>query len=122
MSKVFHVMWGWPISPAYKKLGCPKTLPWAFIEPHERQAYINHGQTLQRLNERGGLDVVELRAVLEGKSWRDVSKDETSAIQKLISLLRKWEEEIAVPRKSRHFTNEAVEAGMFPKHGGPSKE
>ncbi len=93
MPKVFTIMWGWPLSPAYKKLGCPKTIPWDFIEPHEKQALDNHDQTLQRLNERGGLDVVELRAVLEGKSWRDVNKDETSAIQKLISLLHKWKEE-----------------------------
>lgn len=39
-------------------------LPWRVIEPHEQQAERNHGQTLARLAERGGLSVVEAVAVL----------------------------------------------------------
>ena len=42
----------------------PRTIPWKLIAPHAKQAYENHGQTLERLAERGGLGVVEAWAVL----------------------------------------------------------
>lgn len=105
-SKLFTVMWPWPLKEVYKKLDCPKTVPWAFIEPHEKQALDNHDQTLEQLHNRGGLDVVELRAVLEGKPWREVNKDETSAIQKLITLLHKWEDAQCVIAAAREADKE----------------
>ena len=71
----------------YKKLECPRSVPWAFVEPHERQALDNHDQTLQRLHDRGGLDPAELLAVLEGKPWREVEKDIEVAIARLKALL-----------------------------------
>lgn len=43
------------------------TIPWALIEPHRKQAYANHSQTLERLNERGGLGVEELWCVMHDK-------------------------------------------------------
>ena len=43
---------------------CPRTVPWSFVEPHREQAERNHDQTLERLNERGGLDPVELWAIV----------------------------------------------------------
>lgn len=42
-------------------------LPWEMVKPHERQAQRNHGQTLARLSERGGLSPSEALAVLEGQ-------------------------------------------------------
>lgn len=39
-------------------------IPWEVIEPHEKQAVANHGQTLKRLAERGGLTWYEIYNVL----------------------------------------------------------
>ena len=36
----------------------------------ERQAQTNHGQTLQRLAERGGLSLCEALALIEKRRWR----------------------------------------------------
>lgn len=46
---------------------CPRSVPWSFIEPGRVQAERNHGQTLERLAERGGLGPGEIRCALEGK-------------------------------------------------------
>ena len=35
--------------------GRAKTVPWAWIEQYRERAYRNHYQTLERLDERGGL-------------------------------------------------------------------
>lgn len=48
----------------------PRSIPWRLIAPHEKQAIQNHGQTLERLNERGGLDPKELYAVMHDLPWR----------------------------------------------------
>lgn len=45
----------------------PLVVPWNFIEPAREQAMANHDQTLERLNERGGLDATEMIAALDGK-------------------------------------------------------
>lgn len=47
----------------------PRSVPWSMIEPHERQARINHDQILERLAERGGLTPLELRRVLEDRPF-----------------------------------------------------
>lgn len=47
---------------------CPAEVPWDFVEPARKQAYENHGQTLERLAERGGLDPGELWCALNNKS------------------------------------------------------
>ena len=46
-----------------------ESVPWDFVEPHRKQANNNHMQTLERLNERGGLSWVELLAVIEDKDY-----------------------------------------------------
>ena len=46
------------------------SVPWAMIEPHEKQAQSNHGQTLERLASRGGLSACESVAILEDRRWR----------------------------------------------------
>lgn len=52
-----------------------KSIPWDFIEPHRLQANTNHYQSLERLNERGGLSPWEIRCVVHDvttyKSPRD---------------------------------------------------
>lgn len=42
---------------------------WEIIAPHERQALLNHGQSLETLVRRGGLSLCELAAVLEDRPW-----------------------------------------------------
>lgn len=49
-----------------QKLG---SIPWAVIAPHEPQAQRNHGQTLERLSERGGLSPCEAIAVLTDRDY-----------------------------------------------------
>lgn len=48
------------------------TIPWEVIAPCEHWAQQNHSQSLDRLAERGGLCLLEMVAVLEGRRWRDV--------------------------------------------------
>lgn len=62
------------------------SIPWALIEPFERQAKANHGQTLERLAERGGLSPGEALAIVEGKRWGEVS--EVGADLKLYAWIR----------------------------------
>lgn len=65
--------------------GVPATIPWALIEPHAEQAQTNHMQTLQRLNERGGLSPDEMVAVLDDRRWRAMTREE--AAQRLLEIL-----------------------------------
>ena len=46
---------------------CPSSIPFALIEPHRKRAKRNHQQSLEQLNKRGGLDPIELVAVLEDR-------------------------------------------------------
>lgn len=65
--------------------GTPTSVPWSMLAPHERQARINHGQTLRRLAERGGLSPCEMIAVLEDRPWRRM--DKTAAVFRLAKLV-----------------------------------
>ncbi len=60
------------------------SIPRAIIEPHERQAERNHGQTLDRLDERGGLSASEAVAILEDRHWLPMT--EADAIARLAVL------------------------------------
>ena len=72
--------------------GKRKSIPWAMIEPHEKQAKINHYQTLQRLSERGGLSPLEAICVLEDRDFPVSYETEVSGAEKrLEELVRKWE-------------------------------
>lgn len=47
----------------------PSTIPWDLVAPFEAQAMKNHGgQTLEKLNQRGGLTVVELWHVMNSST------------------------------------------------------
>lgn len=56
-----------PIHSTSRKLHLelPEAIPWSIVEPHEVWALKNHGQSLQRLAERGGLAAGEIRCVVE---------------------------------------------------------
>jgi hypothetical protein len=66
----------------------PQSIPWDLIAPHERQAELNHDQTLMELARRGGLSVTEALAVIEDRSWHRV--DVAEAVEKLEHLEHRY--------------------------------
>lgn len=46
-------------------------IPWDMLAPHEERAVKTHGQTLERLAERGGLGCTETVAILDDKAFYD---------------------------------------------------
>lgn len=53
--------------------GCPDFVPWdRFNHHHRNRALLNHSQSLERLNERGGLAPTEFRAVISDKPWYEL--------------------------------------------------
>lgn len=67
-------------------LGYPLAIPIALLD--ERQAMENHGQTLERLAERGGLGLAEAAAVAERRRWRNMTADEALAALKAVAMRR----------------------------------
>ncbi|KKM26796.1 hypothetical protein LCGC14_1581130 [marine sediment metagenome] len=74
MAKLFPILTDWRERKAYPDY--PRSVPWSFIAPHERQADRNHGQMLKRLAERGGLSPWEMLAVVTGKRIREMERTE----------------------------------------------
>lgn len=60
--------------------GCKVYVPWSLVAPHEQQADRNHGQSLQRLADRGGLCPSELAAVLEDRAWHRMEDRDAWAV------------------------------------------
>ncbi len=60
-------------------------IPWPLIVAHGIQAQRNHGQSLRRLAERGGVSVTEAVAVLEDRPWKPM--DDVEAIKRLGELM-----------------------------------
>lgn len=58
------------------------------IAPHERQAQANHGQSLERLAERGGLGLCEAVAVLEDCRWHRMTRAEANG--RLVAMAAEW--------------------------------
>ena len=64
------------MSLGYGRMGQRKhTVPMALVLEHERQADQNHGQTIHRLKERGGLSWCELSAVLDDRKYCRMDAD-----------------------------------------------
>ncbi len=82
MRKLFPVLH----EPNYK--GKEEFIPWEVIEPHERQAYINHGQSLKRLASRGGLSYREMLAVLRDRGFDYGNGNKFADIQYEFAVLR----------------------------------
>ena len=59
----------------------PREVPWSFVETFRAQAERNHGQTLERLAERGGLCPEEMWLAAHGHRLFRVKIDEDSAIE-----------------------------------------
>jgi hypothetical protein len=67
-------------------LGYPLAIPIALLDA--RQAMENHGQTLERLAERGGLGLAEAAAVAERRRWRNMTAEEALAALKNVAMRR----------------------------------
>ncbi len=48
-------------------------VPWGMIAPYEDRAQSNHGQSLERLADRGGLSPGEFLSVVNDKRWSEYS-------------------------------------------------
>ena len=48
---------------------CPNKVPLSIVRPHEAQALKNHGQTLDHLNQRGGVSIIELYSILSDQPY-----------------------------------------------------
>lgn len=85
MPKQFRVLGNLPDN-------CPRYIPWGVVAPHEEQALKNHDQTLERLNERGGLAPEELFAVLQDKHWRETEGmcDREAAVDFLLKRIEEF--------------------------------
>jgi len=64
-------------------------IPLAMLAPHEVHALRNHGQTLERLAERGGISTSEAIAILEDRSSRTV-KHCIENERHLMNKVRQW--------------------------------
>lgn len=62
-------------------------LPWAFVEQWRAQIERNHGQTLERLAERGGLDESEIYSAAHGLTG---TSDRNRSKRWLMLALRRW--------------------------------
>lgn len=56
----------------------PKSIAWAVVAPHEKQAVLNHRQSLQGLANRGGLSPMELYLVMHDLDLREYRHHTTS--------------------------------------------
>lgn len=64
-------------------------IPWAFIAPHNEQALRNHGQSLERLAQRGGLAACEAIDIIESRRWGS-SRPCLENEHYLINKVREW--------------------------------
>lgn len=60
------------------------------IMRHNEQALSNHGQSLQRLAERGGLDAWEVMCVLDDVSTSSLNYTAQQVIDRLWDLYEEW--------------------------------
>lgn len=98
-------------------------IPWDSIAPHEAQALKNHGQTLKRLAERGGLSWVEAYAVLTDNHFMSViSLSEEKAKEKVLALLPNQEWIVPVTWEACGFISvkaESAEEACQKVHDNP---
>lgn len=74
MQKLFPIM-------LIEKENKKEYIPWEVVAPHENQAMINHGQSLETLSRRGGLSYREMYAVLKDQKLDSHNKNKYSEIQ-----------------------------------------
>jgi len=85
----------------------PESLPWSIVEPWRAQAERNHGQTLERLNERGGLSPLELwLAAHQQRPFADAHLPEWECAEWLIRIVADHEEESAERQRKERLERE----------------
>lgn len=88
-------------------------IPWEMIEPHAKQAKLNHDQSLERLAERGGLDANEAIAVLTDKGIIDIPvMEDRFAYAKLFALVQEWSLAQASALLHECMADDAITAGV----------
>lgn len=65
-----------------------QSVTWLPTERDKYMAWQNHGQTLERLAERGGVDWAELDAILSGEGYYAKERDEKSSMARVGLILR----------------------------------
>lgn len=77
----------------YPVLGTRPTeyIPYGVLIPHEKQAWKNHAQSLDRLKERGGLAWSEMLAILEDRRYKDI--EEPLAKKRVLEYVLLWEKQ-----------------------------
>lgn len=89
--KRFKVLWPYKQEEIRSWLlaGCPQDVPFEFVAEHDKQCWLNHGQTPRRLTDRGGLSPSEMLAVVEDRRFE--SMPDADAIARLRAKLEAWE-------------------------------
>lgn len=78
MDKAFPVLWDYT-TPRSERV--PLTVPWEWIEKFEHRLQRNHGQSVRRLAERGGLGASEMWAAAHDAGlWDDAVPTEPEAV------------------------------------------
>jgi hypothetical protein len=113
---MFPILWGYDRDKVIKKLQLagvpymPVCMPWDMLAPHEGQARSNHGQTLARLAERGGLGPDEVLAILDGYSVFSRRIPVEKACHDLCQRIAAWvSEEVELMKAEPQTTTTAVE-------------
>lgn len=83
------------------------SVPWHIIEGHNGQAVTNHGQSLERLRQRGGLDAVEAYLILNGLPLRDHKKHDVAECKRWLNQLVQ-DDKLAEARKQLVQQDELV--------------
>ncbi len=73
----------------FEMLGCPRQVPYRMLALHEPQAWRNHNQTIQRLNDRGGLSPCEMVAILNDRAWHHMTDED--AVAQLLTFMHAFE-------------------------------
>jgi hypothetical protein len=63
---------------------CPRWVDWTILEPNEKQAVVNHSQSLEKLASRGGLSPHEIYAIMHEMKVAQITDQE--AVDYLCSL------------------------------------
>jgi len=69
--------------PSFRSIGYPKNIPFSIL--NEEWAQKNHGQSLNKLASRGGLDTSEALAIIQCRSWYRMGEQES--LDELLSLI-----------------------------------
>lgn len=76
-----------------------KSVPWWLAETAQGQLYRNHRQSVERLAQRGGLDIFELAGALTGRKWSQLR--DLTEVQALAVIQRRLEVAEGAPSSER---------------------